>query len=254
MATENTPIQAVRTSLEIVETLVEAGEASVSELTEELEMPKSTVYEYLRTLKEEGYLINEDGTYHVSTRFLSIGARVRRNHPIYAAAKPELRKLSESTDEHASLMIEENGYGVIIHTAPAEHTDKILAYTGMRTKLHATAPGKAILAHLPQDRQERYIDERELRSETSHTITDPATLREELGAIRDRSYATDREEGLDGIRGVATPVLNRTNGTVEGAISLYGPGSGDTIDQFVDRVLDSLDRTTNIVEVNYTHR
>lgn len=253
MASGNAPIQAARNAFTIVEKLVELDGCTVTDLAKALDMPKSTVFDYLRTLSEEGYLVNDDGTYSVSTRLLSISSRNRRNNAIYTVARSEVGALSSRLNEHASLMIEEGGYGVILYTSPAEHTETILASVGMRTYLHATAPGKAILANLAEARCEDILDAEELPAVTENTLTDPAAVREELETVRERGYATDAEEGINGVLGVSAPVMNRNDGSVKGAISVYGPGSRDDIESFVDEVQEPLVRTSNIVEVNITY-
>lgn len=48
----------------------------------------------------------------------------------------------------------------------------IVTPEGTPTKLHTTAPGKAILAHLPEERIRAIIDEEGLTAETENTIND----------------------------------------------------------------------------------
>ena len=53
---------------------------------------------------------------------------------------------------------------------------------------------KVLLAFLPEAEIEQITNSIELLPFTPHTITDPAQLRAELAAIRQRGYATSFEE------------------------------------------------------------
>ncbi|MFC7197268.1 IclR family transcriptional regulator [Halosimplex aquaticum] len=92
-----------------------------------------------------------------------------------------------------------------------------------------------MLAYMDDERLDGIIEEHGLPSVTENTITDEDELRAELGAIRERGYATDDEERLEGIRCVAAPV--RTSGDeVVGAVSVSGIKSRMQGEHFRERV------------------
>jgi len=247
-------LKSVRACLEIVETITESNGYGVSELAEKMDMPKSTVFEYLRTLKEEGYLLNEGGKYKCSTRFLSLGDRIRSTVEVYNVAQPELASLSSQTEAHASLVREENGFGVVLCIENTDHRMEPIVHLGQPTRLHANASGKAILAYLPEERAEEILDRRELIALTDNTITDRGTLRDELEAVQERGYAIDIGEGMEGVGGIAVPIMDRTTDTPIAGIALYGPASGNEIDVPEEDFLDDLQRTKNTIEVNRLRR
>lgn len=249
----DTPIKATQRTFTIIETLAKRDGAGISELASLLDLPKSTVHDHLATLDELGYISRDGDTYRVGTRFLRIGAQIQENMEIYRIAKPELKELANSVGEHTSLMVEENGLGVYVHTSESTNTVKVISIDGTATKLHTTAPGKAILAHLPDDRRKEIVDAHGLSASTTNTITDREELETGLQAVRERGYAFDREEAVMGMRGVAAPVIARNDGTVRGAISVYGPSKRTEIEEFENEVVDELLRTVNVVEVNISY-
>jgi DNA-binding IclR family transcriptional regulator len=250
---EQLPVKSTRTTFAIVERLIALDGAGISKLAADLDKPKATIHDHLTSLDELGYIKREGQEYKAGTKFLRIGEQVRENMSIYRTAKPELGKLARKTGEHASLMIEENGWGVYLHTAENPDTVNIVTAEGTPTKLHTTAPGKAILANLPQERSRQIVSELELTAETANTITDEETLLTELQEIRQQEYAVDHQEGLKGMQGVAAPVFSRQENLLAGAISVYGPSRRTNIDDFEDEVLDELHRTVNIVEINFSY-
>ena len=70
-------IGALETSLRILESMNEQDNAGVTDLSRRLDIPKSTVYSHLRTLRENGYVVNEDDEYRLGLRFLDYGERTR---------------------------------------------------------------------------------------------------------------------------------------------------------------------------------
>ena len=87
--------------------------------------------------------------------------------------------------------------------------------------MHCSAGGKAILAHLPDERVEAILDRWGLKRFTEDTITDRDRLREDLQAGRERGFFLNREEYQRGVTAIGAPVLGEE--TVYGAIAVIGP-------------------------------
>lgn len=251
--TEDVPVRATKKSFDIVEHLMKTGGGDVSEIADEFGMATSTAHDHLTTLHDLGYVVKERGHYHLSLRFLDVGERVRNRMELYKTARPELQELAEMTGEHASLVVEEHGRGVLVETIRGSKAVKIDTHNGMRIRLHTTAPAKAILANLPAERIEKIVDEFGLPAMTENTITDRDELFEELEQIRQQGYALDREERIQGMQSVAAPIMDR-NENVRGAISVYGPSNRMDNDRFEEDIPDMLLRSANIIELNMNYQ
>ncbi|MFC6719793.1 IclR family transcriptional regulator [Natrialbaceae archaeon GCM10025810] len=249
--TQDVPVKTAKKTLELIETIDHLNGASFMEVMNEMKMPKSTVHDYLQTLLELGYVIEEGGQYYLGTKFLELGERRRRRMKIYQAAEPEIQKLATETGEHSSLMIEENGIGVLLATATGEHALQLEVYPGQRLPLSTSAPGKAILAHLPEEQVEEILDEHGTPAVTPNSITNREVLYEEFRTIRDRGYATDHGERVEGVRAIAVPIIS--NGTVHGAVGIGGPVQRLTDDRMADELPTLLLETANVIEVNYKY-
>lgn len=243
-------LKSVRTCLAVVETLLDRDGCGVSELAAEMDVPKSTAYEYLRALHDEGYLVKEGDQYVCSTRFLSVGVRTRQNNEMYRVGKTEVRSLAAEVDTHVAMLIEENGFAVPIYIDRVAHNMDPVVPVGEPTYMHIHAAGKAILTELPTERVDEIIDRRGLPTMTPNTIGDHDELRSELEEIRDRGLAIDRDEAMQGLHGIAVPVVNRNSGTVLGSISLYGPASGKVAGPIQEELQQELTRTKNTIELN----
>lgn len=206
----------------IVEELADSGAMTVSEISENIGIPVSTVHDYLQSLVQMGYVTRENKQYRPTTKFLEIGYQQLHRSEIYTAAESKLDELAQQTDEHVTLMTEENGEGVLLDVREGDRSVNLLSYPGARMPLHATAPGKAILAHMPSDRVDEIIEEQGLPALTKHTITDPERLRTQLSKIREQGYAVDDGERIAGMVLVAAPILDRED-HVRAAICVAAP-------------------------------
>lgn len=239
--------------LGIIDELEEHETLGVTQLADQLNIAKSTAHYHLDTLCEEGYVVKDGSKYRLSLRFLRIGELVRSRVPIYETAKEELDKLGEQTDELAILAVEEQGLGVYLYKAAGENAVDIDAPIGRIAHLHNRAYGKAILAYLDESRVKAIVDEHGLPQTSAQTITDHEELFNDLEKVRSQGFATNFQESIDGIHGVAVPILD-TDGSVLGGISLAGPSERLKEEKMTSEYANLLSRARNIIELNVQYK
>lgn len=253
MATKtSTPVKSIETAIKIIEFLDAKGEAGVTEIANDVGVAKSTVHDHLKTLQAHEFLAKNGRKYRIGLRFLDHGGRARSRQKLYRVGHPEVRQLAERTGEVANLAVEEHGLGVYIDVARGENAINLDTYVGKREHLHSTAIGKAILAHLPEERVDEIIERHGLPRETDHTIDSREELEDELEEIQRRGFATDREERLHSLRCIAVPIM-KGQSQVIGAISVSGPSSRMDDTRLEEELADQVTRTANIVEINVTY-
>lgn len=254
MADSQSPnrVKTAQTTFKILETLKEQNEATVTELTEEFDLSKSSLHNYLSTLEQDGYVVKDGNTYRVGLRLLDLGGHARHKQRLYDIAKDEVTALAEDTGELANLLVEEHGKGIYLHRAHGEDAVKTDSYIGQQVHLHNTALGLAILAHLPRDRVNEIIDQHGMPSSTENTITERDELFQELERVREDGYALDDEARVKGLRCVAVPIINN-NDDIEGAISISGPTSRFRDDRFQEKLPEKLQSVANVIELNITY-
>ena len=214
-------IASVTRALDIVEALWTLDGAGVTELADYLDMPKSTVHSHLATLDRKGYAVAEEGIYRLGLRFLHFGEYVKRAQPLYEAAEPAVDDLAAATGEQVFCMVEQHGLATAIRSGEGERSVRTDLGVGTQSYMHCSAGGKAILAHLPDERVEEILDQWGLKRFTEDTITDRDRLREDLQAGRERGFFLNREEYQRGVTAIGVPVLGEE--TVYGAIAVIGP-------------------------------
>lgn len=246
------PVRTTEKTLALIEHLVEEGPCGVTELSSGLSMGKSAVHNHLTTLQSHGYVVKADGEYRIGLKFLEIGGRIRKSMEFYEVAEPEVKSLAAETGELANLLVEEQGMGVYLMRAKGDDAVDLDTYAGLRTNLHTTALGKAILANLPTSRVEEIIAHRGLEKKTPKSIGTREELFEALDEVRERGYAIDDGERLEGLRCIAAPVKT-SSGAVLGAISVSAPASRvsdeDLHGERPERVLSA----ANVIELNINY-
>lgn len=241
------PIKSVETMFRIVETLVDRDGARITELSEELGLAKSTVHQQLSTLSSLGYAIQEDGEYHAGLRFLSIGEHTRLRRDVSQLVEPMVRQLAQETKERVQFLVEEAGRAIYLHLEEGERGVRVGRHPGKLRSLHSCAGGKAIMAHMDHDTIEKIIDRRGLSQETENTITEKEALFEELDRVRQRGYATNKEESIGGLWSLGVPVV--ANDEVLGAFSVSGPRYRFENKWFHEELPDLLRGTANELEL-----
>ena len=252
MGRAKNPIRAVGTSATIIEKLAELDEAGVTELANHLEITKGTIHNHLATLEENEFVVKEDGRFRLSLRFFELGERIKNRHKILEVGRPEVDKLAEETGELGNILVEEHGRGIYLYRAKGANALSLDTGIGSRVYLHQTGLGKAILAHLPEERVDVVIDEHGLEPSTEHTVTTRDALFEDLQRIRERGYAVDMEERAEGIHCVSAPVITN-DGVVQGAVSVAGPASRMQGEHLEGTVSELVTRAANVVSVNLSY-
>ena len=240
-------IQTIKNMFRIVEILMERDGARVTEIASELDLAKSTVHQQLGTLYSRGYVVKENGEYHVGLKFLTIGEYARQRREWSQLAKQMVAQLADETDERAQFLVEENGRAIYLYTTAGERAVKADRQSGKVRYLHSSAGGKAILAHMDRERVEEVIDQWGLPAETDQTITDRDELFAELEATRERGYSINKQESIEGLWSIGVPVV--VSDDVVGSFSISGPRHRMEKDWFHEELPNLLLGTANELEI-----
>jgi len=215
-------VKSDETLLAIIEALRELDEPGVTEVANRLDMAKSAIHKHLKTLENYEYVVNNEGHYRLSFRFLSLGGHVREQVDMCQYAAPKTRQLAKQTDSFAMFAIKECSRGVFTYVCNDRHGIRQTSPLGKRFHLHTNASGKAILATLSDEEVANITESDGLLRRTPYTITSQEKLAEELDTIRDRGFATSYQERVEGAQSLAASVEDPDTGMV-GAISTTRP-------------------------------
>jgi IclR family acetate operon transcriptional repressor len=203
--------------LRVLLTIADRGEIRADELGALLDTPMSTIYRYLRTLSEFGFVDRQGAGYRLGPRLIiSSGANVTAEELI-RTADPILRLLADETGETAVIVRRIGLSAVCLHEVASSQPLRVTIAPGTALPLPSGAFGKALLAFAPAE----VLDE--VLGLDGAAGTDPERLRAELADVVTSGVARSVGEVVSGSVAIAVPIF-REDGIVA-AIGVTGPES-----------------------------
>ncbi|UHQ96320.1 IclR family transcriptional regulator [Natrinema halophilum] len=242
-------IKAIQTTGKIINALESQNGAGVTELANLLNVSKGTIHTHLNTLRRDGFVTKDEQTYYLSLQFLKLGESARQRYDFSDILSREVEELANDLDVRAQVLVSEGGKGVCLYVSSGPNAMKQSLTTGEFDHLHYTAAGKAILAHLPEERVSDILDQHGLPAPTENTITDRDKLFEDLEKTRQRGYSVNREEKIPGLVGIGVPFRNK-DGCVLASISVAVPSSEVTGTNRETEIANRVRQCKNKAEVN----
>jgi IclR family transcriptional regulator, acetate operon repressor len=206
----------------------------ISELALRAGLPKSTVSRLVATLVRQRYLERDGRRIHLGLRLFELGQLAEQPRELRAAALPVMADLRNTTGENVHLAIRDRREMVCIAVMHGRSAAPPTVRIGGRLPIHATALGKAVLAHSPPSDVDEVISGG-LEAWTSQTISDPAVLRGQLVDIRRGALAAEVGEFAAGVFCAASAVFAPSGGLV-GAVSVSGCADGFDADRFAPAI------------------
>ncbi|MEU8867257.1 MULTISPECIES: IclR family transcriptional regulator [Streptomyces phaeochromogenes group] len=243
-------MKSVTRSLRILEAVAQHQPVTVGELTKLFGLPKSTVQRTLVTLAEAGWLrANRKDTtrWEVGARVLAVRPAALQGSSLFAAARDPMVRLRDKVNETIHLSVPDAlQCMVVVDRVDCDHAVRTFHTIGDTSPLHATATGRAVLAHLPKQDVEEFIA-RGLERYSETTPTDPEELRAELRRIRTDGYAFNGNQYRPGVCAIAAPVLDE-DGTPLATVAISMPESRYDADKLPEWGRLVADATTEIAE------
>lgn len=197
--------------LRVLLTIADRGEIRADELVALLATPQSTIYRYLRTLTEFGFVDRHGAGYRLGPRLLIGGGSTISSEELIRRADPVLAMLVAETGETAVISRRVGLSAVCLHQRQSPHPLRIAVEPGDATPLAGGAVGRVLLAYAPAEIQDEVLGD----------APDDA-LRHELATIvREGIARGENEFDSDGVA-IAVPVL-REDGIVA-AVGILAPG------------------------------
>jgi DNA-binding IclR family transcriptional regulator len=194
----------------------------VVDLAGELGLPKGTVHGLLRTLQHVGFVEQDEetGKYQLGAALLHMGSSYLDGNELRTRALNWSDSLAARTHESVRIGTLHEGQVLIVHHVFRPDDSLQTLDVGALLPAHASALGKILLADHPYVAGE--LARNGLERFTPATITDAESLERELERVRQRGWAADIGELVNGEVSCAAPILDRRGVTV-GAMGVSGP-------------------------------
>lgn len=193
-----------------------------NEISEHFEMPRSTTYRYLASLRANSLIVQDvRGAFSLGPRLLHMAQVARIGNPIIAVATQEMEHLSAQFSEAVVLNERIGSEIVALHRIDSPARIVLKSTRTHLTPWPATGSAKVLLAFAAEDDATDLLNKLTPTRYTPHTIATLAGLRKELQKVREAGYATSDEERDQDVWGVSVPLFQ--GGECAHALSLVGP-------------------------------
>lgn len=211
------PIQSADRIFSILEALADHGPMRIIDLSELLDLHKSTVHRQLASLTSMGYVVQDEqtGYYSLTFKLVELSSKILKNTDILGLVRPYAERLSEQCDETVHFVKRSGNVVLYLDKVEAQsvrmRSVRLSSQIGLSRPMYCSGVGKAIMAQLPESEVDELWKNSVIEKKTEKTITDLNVLKKELKETLKRGYALDDEENELGIRCIAVPVYDYRN-------------------------------------------
>ena len=202
--------------LRVLLTIADRGEIRADELSALLGSPVSTVYRYLRTLSDFGFVDRSGSSYRLGPRLIIGSGTNVTAEELIRTSDPVLRLLEEETGETALIVRRIGLAAMCLHEVPSRQPLRVTIAPGESLPLQGGAFGKALLAFAPAEIQDEVMGREPVAG-----APDAEHRRADLAEVVTSGVARSVGEVLSGTVAIAVPIF-RHDGIVA-AIGVTGP-------------------------------
>ncbi|MDC7228480.1 MAG: IclR family transcriptional regulator [Spirochaetales bacterium] len=245
-------IKSLERGLEILETIAVAPRGiRVKDIAEQIKDPISNITLFLNSLILSGF-VNKDettGKYFISQKISDIAENINKaqNSLLKNCALEVMEELRDEFNENVLISVMRGHDVNFIYKLQSRRSIQIHENSDVYYPPHVTAAGKAILAFLPEDLREHYLEDGLYHRFTEKSLVNPKMLREELKNVKQNGFAINRGEFENEIMAVAAPVMMEAK--VIGSLVVQFPNfrySESSLSEFGIRIVES----AKIIEEN----
>ncbi|MDA8346939.1 MAG: IclR family transcriptional regulator [Thermaerobacter sp.] len=204
---------------------------TLADLVEATELPKTTVFVVVSSLRDLGALRLEDTRYFLGPKIAELGGQAVQRMDIRSVALPHMQRLAEQTGLTVHLGVLGGSTVHFVAKVETEGFIRFNTYVGLTQPFHLSSLGKAIAAYLPEEQLEAALRTPLVRR-TRYTTTEPATFRDHLLAVRRLGYAVEDEENEEGVRCIGAPIFDGSGNVA--AVSVTAIRSQLPVEAFAD--------------------
>ncbi|MFV0438810.1 MAG: IclR family transcriptional regulator [Desulfopila sp.] len=227
-------VSALLKASEILDFLLQEGEASFTEIHTTLGHPKSSTYKTISSLESLGFVreVGESGRYALGLKLIELGARAASHLDLTTEGRPLVRALSQQIQRTVHLGILDEAQVIYLLRENVHGSISIDTWAGKRVGVHSTAMGKVLLAWKSESEVDEILKKVDFVKLTPNTRVDPQEVKASLDEVRERGWATDDEETWKMVRCVSAPVRDKT-GEVVAALSVATLTDLDSYEQML---------------------
>jgi len=188
---------------------------SVTEVAERTSISRAAARRILFTLERLGYTArNRAGLFHLQPAVLTLGYGYLAGQQLPQIARPYLQAVAEQLHGSSSLGVIDHYDVVFVARARSPSLVSTTVDVGSRLPAHVTALGRVLLADLPDEQIDRYLEGARIQRLTDLTRVAPEEIKQAVLDAREKRYSMVDQELAIGVRAVAVPVHDQSDSVV----------------------------------------
>jgi len=199
---------------------------SLSEISQITGINKTSVFRFVNTLVELGYLRKNSSNrlIRLGPRAFVLGQNFFHGFDLLRGVKPIIDKTSM---QHKVSIDSALLHGHTLISLYRRELPNLIYFRLplVMEDLHTRALGKAVLAQLEETEMSSFFKSLRLKKLTPKTICKKEELLKDLKLTKNRGYSINDEEYIQGLICIGAPLINFNTKTVAGAVSLDFPAS-----------------------------
>ncbi|MEK8129572.1 IclR family transcriptional regulator [Paenibacillus filicis] len=209
-------------SMDLLNLFLTHSKLNMNEMAQLSGIPKTSVHRMMGSLEEMGFLHKDkNGHYSLGLLFLQFGNLVAERLDIRHIALPVMERLRSEIGEAVHLVLRDGNESIYIEKLDTDHPVRLFTKIGKKAPLYAGASSRTILAFMPEEERETYLEEIELLPIGSGTIISKDKLRQSLELTRETRYSFSRSELENYTAELSAPIFNHACDIVA-ALSIAG--------------------------------
>lgn len=243
-------VQSLERGLAVIRAFDHANpELTLSEVAVRTGVTRAVARRFLLTLASLGYVRNDGRFFSLTARVLELGYAYLSSLSLPEVAESHLEALVAEVNESSSVSVLDGHDVVYVARVPVSRIMTVSISVGTRFPAYATSMGRVMLAGLPPDELETYLDEVSLSALTARTVTTVAALRTEIGKVRSQGWSLVNQELEEGLRALAAPIHDRT-GRVVAAVNVSAHASRTSLEAMRRDLLPALLKAASRIEAD----
>lgn len=233
MAESSLFIQSLEKGLDVLQAFRSSETLNLREIAQACGITSGSAQRVAYTLEQCGYLKKDPHSkrYRVTVKAVDLSYSYLAREPLFQNAHAVLHQLNQECGEIVNLSVPgDDGHMVFVMRVPTSKHIPVYMPVGSRIPMHASASGRAILAHLPPDELDHTLAGATMQKHTPHTTTDLTAVRQLIDEARENRYAYADEEFFQGDVNVAAAVLDQ-DGRPMAAINISVPKPRWTVER-----------------------
>jgi len=226
-----------------------APRLTLSDVARATGLTRAAARRFLITLVDLGYVRSDGRLFALTPRVLELGYAYLSSLSLPEVADPHLERLAAEVRESASVAVLDQEDVVYVARVATTRIMRVTISIGTRFPAFCTSMGRVLLAALPPEALEAYLERADLRGLTARTLTQRSDLRRELEEVRKRGWAMVDQELEEGLRSLAAPIRDRSGATVA-AVNVSTHASRTTLRQLSHDLLPPLLATAAKIEAD----